>query len=197
MTAQIVLASRNRHKLQEISEILNLPVQLLSLADFPGVPEIEETGASFAENALLKAATVYHHTKIWTLADDSGLEVDALGGKPGIFSSRYSGKNADAARNNQKLLKALRKFPAAQRGAQFRCAVAIVGNGFQKVVEGTVRGTILTELRGGNGFGYDPLFVPQGYEQTFAELGNEVKNRISHRALALRKAAIILETLLR
>ncbi len=192
---RIVIATANAHKLAEIKEILrDLPLELLSLKDFPEISPIEETGETFEENALLKARTVYQRCGILTLADDSGLEVDAMDGRPGIYSARYAGKEHDYAANNALLLKELQDVPDVQRGAQFRCVVAIVNLDTEKIVEGIVRGTIINNLKGTNGFGYDPLFVPSGYDQTYAELGEEEKNRISHRAKAFQKAAQVLKT---
>lgn len=194
---RIVLGTHNAHKLFEISQILRgLPVEILTLNDFPGLPEAEETGQTFAENALLKARSAFAHTGLFALADDSGLEVDALDGAPGIYSARYAGAEKDYAANNRKLLEALKNVPDERRGAQFRCAAAIVGPGAEETAEGIVRGRIIREPRGGKGFGYDPLFAPEGYAHTFGELGEEIKNRISHRARAFRKARQILEKIL-
>ncbi len=194
--ARLVIATRNPHKLQEIKAILgDLPLKLFSLIDFPEIGEIEENGSTFEENALTKARTVFRATGLWTLADDSGLEVDVLGGAPGIFSARFAGKERDYDANNRKLLQFLEGEPLEKRGAQFRCVVAIVGPGFEKTVEGVVRGRIIDSLRGKGGFGYDPLFIPEGYQQTFAEMEPALKNRISHRAAAFKKAAEILSNL--
>ena len=194
---QLVIATSNKHKLNEINSVLaDTSWQILSLQDFPEIKPIDETGSTFRENALLKARTVFQHTLLLTLADDSGLEVDALAGAPGVTSARYAGPEHDYAANNCKLLKSLEGIPAGQRQAQFRCVVAIVGNGIEKIVEGVVRGQIIQELRGRSGFGYDPLFVPDGYDKTYAELGESIKNRISHRAIAFRKALILVEQLL-
>jgi XTP/dITP diphosphohydrolase len=161
--------------------------------DFPGITEVEETGETFAENALLKARTVFRETGIMTLSDDSGLEVDALRDAPGIYSARYAGEAKDSAANNRKLLQELQDVPEHEREAQFRCVVAIVGPNFEKVVEGIVRGTIMYEPRGTSGFGYDPLFTPEGFYQTFSEMGDTLKNQISHRSQAFRKAREVLE----
>jgi len=194
---QLVIATSNKRKLNEINSVLaDTSWQILSLQDFPEIKPIAETGSTFRENALLKARTVFQHTLLLTLADDSGLEVDALAGAPGVTSARYAGPEHDYAANNCKLLKSLEGIPAGQRQAQFRCVVAIVGNGIEKIVEGVVRGQIIQELRGRSGFGYDPLFVPDGYDKTYAELGEGIKNRISHRAIAFRKALILVEQLL-
>ncbi len=192
-TQTILLATRNKHKVEEIQHIwTNLPLRLLSLEDFPEIPEIEETGATLEENALLKAKTVFHHTRLLTIADDSGLEVDFLEGAPGVYSARYAGPAHDYAANNRKLLDALKDADDSQRRARFRCAAAIVGEDIEATVEGVVHGRIIRELRGQRGFGYDPLFVPDGYKQTFAELGESIKNQISHRSRAFRKAERVL-----
>jgi XTP/dITP diphosphohydrolase len=195
---KVVVATRNGHKLAEINAILKeLPVTLLSLLDFPEIPEIEENGSDFRENALIKARTVFRYTGVPALGDDSGLEVDALGGAPGIYSARYAGSAHDYDANNRKLLDALCEVPDEKRGARFRCTVAIVLKNVEQFVEGVVRGRIIRELRGTRGFGYDPLFVPDGYNKTYAELGDETKNRISHRAIAFQKAKFALEKLMK
>ncbi len=194
---KMVIATANAHKLSEISQILRgIPARILSLQDFPHIPPIVETGVTFQENALLKARTVYHATSLLTLADDSGLEVDALDGAPGIYSARFAGKAHDYPANNRKLLAALESLPDHQRGAQFRCVVALVGPEMERVVEGIVPGYIIRELKGSGGFGYDPLFVPRGYHQTFAEMDEALKNRISHRGIAFKKAEKILKKFL-
>lgn len=199
MNPTIVLGTRNPHKVKEITAILkDLPVRFESLLDYPGIEEIEETGCTFVENALIKARTVFGRTHQLTLADDSGLEVDALNGAPGIYSARYAGKDKDYNANNQKLLEEMKDVPPGNRGAQFRCVVAIVGPGFEQIVEGVLRGSIAFSPRGSTGFGFDPLFIPEGYEQTLAELGEAVKNQISHRARAFLKAKeIIIQKVLR
>ncbi|HFE64074.1 MAG TPA: XTP/dITP diphosphatase [Caldithrix sp.] len=194
---KIVIATSNEHKLKEILEILaGIEFEIHSLKDFPGIGEIAETGNSFRENAFIKASTVFRHTNLLTLADDSGLEVDALNGAPGIYSARFSGRERDYAANNTKLLRELKNVPEEKRGAQFRCVVAIVEHGVKEFAEGIVRGRIITELRGERGFGYDPLFIPDGFNKTYAELGEEVKNQISHRAKAFRAAKAILQEIL-
>ncbi len=196
MMQKIILATRNPHKVEEIAEILRaLPVRLHSLLDFPEIPEIAETGATFAENARLKAREVFRRTGWITLSDDSGLEVDALNGAPGVYSARYAGPEKHPTANNARLLAALKGVPPEQRTAQFRCAVVIAFPGGEEVVEGIVRGKIADAPRGTGGFGYDPLFIPEGYTQTFAELGAEIKNRISHRARAFIAAKNELERL--
>lgn len=194
---KIILATRNLNKLLEVREILSgLPLEIEALLDYPNIPEIKETGVTFVENALLKAATVFEFTHILSIADDSGLEVDALNGAPGVRSARFSGNHHDYSENNRKLLETLESVPEEERGAQFRCVAAIVGEGFKEIMEGIVRGKIISELRGSEGFGYDPLFVPEGFDRTFAELGEEVKNKISHRALAFEKVKEVLRRMI-
>jgi len=197
MKRQVVLGTHNPNKIREIRVILNgLALEILTMNDFPEIAEVEETGKTFAENALLKAWAVYQQSGILTLSDDSGLEVDALNGAPGIYSARYAGEAKDYAANNRKLLEELQDVPEHQREAQFRCVVAIVGPEVDQVVEGIVRGMIIYEPRGQHGFGYDPLFVPDGFSQTFSEMGDELKNQISHRSQAFRKARKVVEKIL-
>ena len=186
---KLLIATRNPHKLTEIRQILAVPaLELVSLGEFPDLPDVVEDGNSFEANAKKKAVTCALATGLWTLADDSGLEVDALGGAPGVRSARYAGEPVDNAANNRKLLNALKD--ATNRQARFRCTVALSDpKGHAWVVEGTCEGHIIEECRGTEGFGYDPMFVPQGYTATFSEMDGEAKNRISHRAAALRKAA--------
>ena len=186
----IVIASSNAHKVEEYRALLkDQDVELQSLADYPGFPGVEENGSTIAENASLKAAAVSKYCDAAAFADDSGLEVAALGGRPGIFSARYA--ENDAARR-QKLLGELEGV--TDRSARFVCVIAIAFNGeVIETFEGEVRGKILTEERGEGGFGYDPLFVPDGYDQTFGEMPQELKNRISHRAAAFRKAVEFIE----
>ncbi len=186
---KLLIATRNPHKLDEIRAILPAgSVELVSLDGFPDAPEVEEDGATFEANAVKKAMTLALVTRLWTLADDSGLVVPSLGGEPGVRSARYAGEPVSYQANNEKLLVALRA--AADRRARFHCALALASpSGRAQVVEATCPGRIIHELRGAQGFGYDPLFVPDGYEATFAEMNVADKNRISHRALALRKAS--------
>ena len=193
----VILATLNAHKLEEIRSILQgMPIELRSLTDYPAIGEIAETGVTFAENALIKARAVYAHTGVLTLSDDSGLEVDALNGRPGVYSARYAGPGKSTVANNALLLRELTDVARAGRGAQFRCVVAIAGPSYEKTVEGVVRGRIAISLQGTGGFGYDPLFVPEGYTQTFAKLGAVKKNRISHRGRAFRAARRLLESLI-
>ncbi|MFZ1080970.1 MAG: RdgB/HAM1 family non-canonical purine NTP pyrophosphatase [Candidatus Kryptoniota bacterium] len=193
---KIVLATHNRHKVEEIKEILSdLPIELLSLHNFPEIGEIMEDGTTLEENAKKKARTVYQQTNLLSLSDDTGLEVDALGGRPGVYSARYSSENATYQQNNEKLLHELKNVSIEKRSAKFRCAISVIGNGIDEIAIGEVRGRILTEARGKNGFGYDPLFVPNGFEKTYAEMDSELKNKLSHRARALQEAKKILRRL--
>lgn len=189
----MVVASLNPGKFKELKELLGpLPLELVPLSSFSNIPEIEESGATFAENALIKARIIARFTGQPALADDSGLEVDFLQGRPGVFSSRYAGPDATDEQNNLKLLQELAGAPVEKRGAAFRCVLALASpHGGEAVVEGTLRGTIGFEMRGEGGFGYDPLFVTET-GLTLAELPPEVKNKISHRARAATKLKDIL-----
>lgn len=195
----IVMATKNKNKVREIKKLLkNIPVNILSLEDGKwSVPEINEDGKTFKENAVKKAQAIANITGKIALADDSGLEVDALGGQPGLYSARFAGENASDRDNNVKLLNLMKSIPGDRRGAQFRSVIAIASpEGRIEVVEGVCRGDIGVSEKGGLGFGYDPLFVPAGYNKTFAELSMDVKNKISHRGRALEKAKLILERFL-
>jgi XTP/dITP diphosphohydrolase len=185
---KILVASRNKHKLEEIRAIFNLPnLILVSPDEIPGLPEVVEDGTSFQINAVKKAVTLAMFSRMWTIADDSGLEVDALGGAPGVHSARYAGEPVDYAKNNAKLLKEMEGLDT--RSARFRCVVALSSpSGRAQIVEGICEGHIITETRGQGGFGFDPVFIPDGYEQTFAEMPAGQKNSISHRGRALNKA---------
>lgn len=186
MVKKFFIASKNSGKIKEIRSILEgTGFELFSLIDAPNIPDIEETGATFEENAFLKAKAVYDIVKIPVLADDSGLEVDFLNGAPGIYSARYSGPGANDDKNNQKLLAELEDVEFSRRTARFRCVIAMYDGLSERCFEGTCEGHIITYKKGSNGFGYDPVFMPNGYNQTFAELNEAVKNRISHRARAL------------
>jgi XTP/dITP diphosphohydrolase len=190
-----VLATRNLGKVRELTEMLSdcRGLEVLSLVDFPDAPEVVEDGKTYEENAIKKATQIAEYTGLPTLADDSGLEVDALSGAPGIHSARYAGERASDAERIQKLLETLKDVPEPQRTARFQCTVAIVEPERQsRVAVGVCEGQIIREPRGAHGFGYDPVFVPLGYAQTFAELGDEVKNRISHRAKAFAKVKELL-----
>ncbi|HYM35568.1 MAG TPA: RdgB/HAM1 family non-canonical purine NTP pyrophosphatase [Steroidobacteraceae bacterium] len=184
----IVLASNNPGKIAELVELLAPHrVSICPLAQFTH-ESAEESGVTFRENALLKARFATNMAKMPAIADDSGLEVDALDGAPGVFSARYAGEQAGDAANNQKLLDALASVPDGQRGARFRCVLAYVhdANAEPLLAEGVWEGQILRSQRGTNGFGYDPLFLPAGSKKSSAELSREEKNRVSHRAQALR-----------
>jgi len=186
---KLLISTRNPHKLEEILAIFRAPdLALLSMRDIPDLPDVVEDGDTFEANATLKAVTLMEETGLWTLADDSGLEVTALGGEPGVYSARYSGEPVDYARNNTKLLANLED--KEDRSARFRCVVALAEPGGECLtVEGQCTGRIAEAPRGDSGFGYDPVFIPDGYDQTFAELAPALKNRISHRGNALKKAA--------
>ncbi len=191
----LVLATRNPGKIAEIKALLP-SVPVTPAASFAGCPEPDETGRTFEENALIKARAVSRYTGKTALADDSGLEVDALEGAPGVRSARYAGTDATDQDNIRLLLDALDGISDGGRTARFRCVVAVVvPDGRTWTAEGTCEGRILQTPRGDGGFGYDPLFVPAGYEDTFAELDAGVKNRISHRALALGRIADVLKAL--
>ena len=190
---EIVVATQNEGKLQEIKYLFReMEVKVTSLKDFPQVPVICESGLTFKENALIKAESVASFTKKITIADDSGLEVDSLDGKPGVYSARFAGENASDEENNKKLLRELEGVPTSKRGATFRCVIAIVNpNGKKGTVEGECRGIIQCKEKGEFGFGYDPLFLVPAYGKTFAELPSEIKNKISHRAEAIKKLKVV------
>jgi XTP/dITP diphosphohydrolase len=188
--ATLMLASRNRKKTLELADLLRpLGIRVISAADVPGVPEVDETGTTFAENAALKAREVARATQLWTLADDSGLIVDALGGQPGVISARYAGPGCTDEDNNARLLNELRDVPPERRGAQFVChlAVADPAGEIRLEIGACCRGRIVAEHRGGQGFGYDPLFWIPEYHRTFGELGLSVKRAVSHRARAMQR----------
>lgn len=180
----LTLSSGNPHKAQEIRALLGIPLR--TLREVPGAPDIEETGDTFEANARLKARGLSNFLCDWTLADDSGLAVDPLGGAPGVHSARYAGTHGDDAANNRKLLAALES--SSDRRAAFVCVLALCGpDGEEWIVRGECRGHIARAPEGEGGFGYDPLFVPTGYDHSFARLGADIKNRLSHRAVALRR----------
>ncbi|MDE2998362.1 MAG: XTP/dITP diphosphatase [Gemmatimonadota bacterium] len=193
----LTVATKNPGKLREIREILGSEARLLSLADFPDVGDIVEDGRTFEANAIKKALAVASQTGHVSLADDSGLEVDALDGAPGVYSARFAGEKATDEQNNRKLLRLLEDVPDAQRTARFRCVIAVgAPDGSVQTAEGTAEGRILHSPRGTGGFGYDPLFLVSGLRRTFAELPSEEKNRISHRGNALRSAYSMLSQFL-
>ncbi|MFH0821271.1 MAG: XTP/dITP diphosphatase, partial [Pseudomonadota bacterium] len=184
----IVPATKNAGKIKEIQDMMrDLPVTVRSLADFPDVPDVEEDGATFAENALKKARAISQATGLTAMADDSGLCVDALGGRPGVLSARYGGHFSSDMEKCLALLEELRDIPDEQRTARFVCVIALVDpTGRENVFEGTCEGIITREPHGGAGFGYDPVFYCEPLGCTFAELTRAEKNRVSHRGMALR-----------
>lgn len=183
---KLVFATNNAHKLEEVAAILGDKVELLSLNDINCHEDIPETADSLEGNALLKSLFVYQNYGMDSFGDDTGLEVEALNGAPGVYSARYAeGEGHDAQANMRKLLHELEG--KENRKAQFRTVISLILNREEHLFEGVIKGEIICERRGNSGFGYDPVFVPEGYDQTFAELGNEVKNQISHRALAVQK----------
>lgn len=184
----LIIATKNEGKYKEIKEMLSdLDLEFYSLNDLTELPEIEEIGSSYIENALIKARIVFERTKLPVLSDDSGLEVEALNFKPGIHSARFAGEPVNYKANNEKLLKLLKDVPEAERKARFVCAIAFKNSLREQVFEEICYGKIANTPRGNEGFGYDPLFIPDGYELTFAELNREIKNKISHRARAVEK----------
>jgi XTP/dITP diphosphohydrolase len=186
-TPRLIIATRNAHKTAEIRAMIGDRFEVLDVTSFPECPEIEETGTTFLENARLKAEGISRVIEGWVLSDDSGLEVDALGGAPGVWSSSFGGEEGNHALNNARLLREMEG--KADRRARFRCTMVLAQGGKEVAhFSGTVEGTIIADARGAKGFGYDPLFVPEGHAATFAELGDEVKNTLSHRARALTQA---------
>jgi XTP/dITP diphosphohydrolase len=186
----VVLGTRNAKKRQELVDLLTPHgFELRTLDDFPDAIEVEETGATFAENARLKASVQAKHLGVWVLGEDSGLAVDALGGRPGVFSARYSGPGATDESNNQKLLEELARTPWEKRTAHYTCHAALADTygAFRAESEGTCRGRIREAPAGSGGFGYDPLFEVVEYHRTFGELGPAVKAAVSHRARALQR----------
>jgi len=194
--ASVVLATANPGKLAELARILadeHADVTLMSLADFPGAPDVAETGATFAENALLKAHAIAEFTQLPAVSDDSGLCVDALNGMPGVLSARWSGRHGDDEANLRLVLGQVADVPDERRGARFVCVAALVlPGGGEHVTEGVVTGRLIREPRGENGFGYDPIFVPDGYDITTAEMAPADKDKISHRGRALRALAPVI-----
>jgi XTP/dITP diphosphohydrolase len=189
----LIVATRNAHKTQEIREMIGDRYKVLDANDFEALPAVEETGTTFLENATLKAVAISREVTGLTLSDDSGLEVDALGGAPGVWSSSYGGEEGNHPRNNARLMTEM--AGKTDRTARFRCTMVLAEGG--RVLadfSGTVEGRILEAPYGAGGFGYDPLFAPEGHEQSFAELGPEVKNALSHRGRALAKVVAWLES---
>lgn len=194
----VVLATRNAHKTEELSALLSkLPVRLLSFRDFPDMPDVVEDGETLEANAVKKALAVAAATGLPSLADDTGLEVEALAGAPGVRSARYAGESTDWEANNRKLLAELVGLPLERRAARFRCVMALATtDGAVTTAEGVTRGVILDEERGDGGFGYDPLFLPDGHARTYAEMTASEKNAVSHRGKAVIKARELILALL-
>lgn len=183
---KLVFATNNQHKLAEIRSILSTQVEVISLSDIACYDDIPETADSLEGNALIKARHIYNKYGLYCFADDTGLEVDALDGRPGVYSARYAGEGCSFADNVRKMLRELEGV-AEPRSARFRTVIALIDEEGEHLFEGSVEGDILTAVEGDGGFGYDPIFRPKGYEHSFATLGDELKNRISHRAKAVEQ----------
>ena len=192
---KLIFATHNQHKVEELKKLLPSNISILSLTDINCYEEIEETGTTLEENAKLKANFIKYKYGLDCFADDSGLEVDALGGSPGVFSARYAGDEKNNENNINKIWKELRDKDSTK--AQFRTVIAASFGSKISIYEGKVIGNLIFEKRGNHGFGYDPIFIPEGYTKTFAELGDAVKNKISHRALATQKFLVELPTYLK
>lgn len=182
---KLVFATNNQHKLDEVRKVVTGDFEIVSLSEIDCHDDIPETADTLEGNALQKARYIKEHFGYDCFADDTGLEVEALNNAPGIYSARYAGPGHDSEANMNKLLQEMKD--KENRKAQFRTAIALILNGKEYLFEGIVRGSIITEKRGNSGFGYDPIFVPENYTETFAELGNDIKNQISHRAEAVKK----------
>ena len=193
MKRNLVLATNKAHKLEEVAAILGDKVELLSLNDIDCHTDIPETAETLEGNALLKSSFIYRNYQLDCFADDTGLEVEALNGEPGVYSARYAGDGHNAEANMLKLLHNMEGIE--NRKAQFRTVFALIIDGKEHLFEGFIKGEIIKTRRGNSGFGYDPIFVPEGYSQTFAEMGNELKNQISHRAIATNKLCKFLNSI--
>lgn len=195
---ELLIATKNKGKVREIADLLKpMGIKVTCLLDHPNMPEIIEDGTTFRANAAKKAVVIAQHTGVLVMGEDSGLEVDALDGRPGVYSARYSGENATDESNNDLLIKELEGVPYARRTARYRSAMALADKDtLVDVVEGSCEGIIATERRGTNGFGYDPLFLIPSYQKTFGELDLSVKQTMSHRANALKKFLKLLENYL-
>lgn len=193
MKKKLVFATNNLHKLNEVSTILENKIELLSLNDINCHIDIPETSNTLEGNALLKAQYIYSNYKLNCFADDTGLEVEALNGEPGVYSARYAGDIHNSEANMLKLLHNMEN--KENRQAQFRTVISLILDETEYQFEGIIKGKIITEKRGASGFGYDPVFIPEGYNKTFAELGDEIKNKISHRAQAVNKLCKFLFTI--
>lgn len=195
---EIVIASTNTHKIREFRDMLkNIPnLDILSLNDFPEYVPPEETGSTFEENAIFKAVSAAKNLNRFVIADDSGLVVPALKGAPGVYSARFAGSHATDLDNRKKLLSEMANFVDEERNAYFECCIVLASpTGVEKAVKGICEGTIAMHDKGGSGFGYDPIFMKHGYNKSFAELGDAVKNRVSHRRKSLDKLLPFLEAL--
>lgn len=194
MMDTLVVASKNKNKIEEIAAIMkDINIKIVSPKDLGIDIDVEEDGSTFEDNAYKKAYEVMKITNMPTIADDSGLEVNAINGAPGVYSARFAGVHGDDRRNNEKLLELLKDVPDECRGARFVCVIALIyPDGRKRFVRGEIKGTIAHELHGSGGFGYDPLFIVPEYNKTFAELGSDIKNVISHRGKALRALKDIL-----
>lgn len=193
MKRKLVFATNNPHKLSEVSAILGDKIELLSLKQIGCDVDIPETADTLEGNARLKATFINHNYRLDVFADDTGLEIEALNNQPGVYSARYAGTDKDSKANMRKVLHELQGVE--NRKARFRTAISLILDGHEYLFEGIIHGHIIEEERGQAGFGYDPIFVPHGYNQTFAQLGDDVKNTISHRALAVNKLAEFLATI--
>ncbi len=192
---KLILATGNKGKIREINALFaDMDIVFIGLGEYPGLPEIIEDGNTFHENALKKAKAVYRYTGIVSVSEDSGLEVDALKGAPGVYSSRFASGDATDKENIEKLLHELAETPDERRTARFVSVLCLFDGEVERYFEGSVSGRIIHEPRGTSGFGYDPLFVPDNYDQTFAELGPDIKNSISHRAKSTAKLKAFLQT---
>ncbi|MCI6276644.1 MAG: XTP/dITP diphosphatase [Clostridium sp.] len=200
---KLIVASNNQHKIQEIKEILkDVSIEVVSLKDEGIFIEVEEDGMTFKENAYKKAKEIYDYLKtkgyenFIVMSDDSGITVDALNGEPGVYSARYAGEPSDSAKNNEKLLANLKDVPWEKRGGSFVCHISLIDDrGISYDAEGIVRGIVTKELRGKDGFGYDPLFYIEKYKKTFGEIQSDEKNKISHRSIALGKVRDIIKNM--
>lgn len=193
MKKMFVFATNNSHKLEEVKDILGNKIELLSMKEIGCFDDIPETDDTLEGNALLKARYIYKHFHVDCFADDTGLEVEALNGAPGVYSARYAGEGHNSEANMKKLLLELEGIE--NRKARFRTVFALIINGKEHLFEGIVKGNIIKVRKGTSGFGYDPIFIPEGYNQTFAEMGNDEKNKISHRAIAAQKLCKFLKSI--
>ena len=187
---KLIFATNNAHKLDEVQKIIGNKIQIVSLNDIGCTDEIPETTPTLQGNALQKAKYIFDKYRLNCFADDTGLEIDALKGEPGVYSARYAGEPQDAQKNRDKVLNKL--IDKTNKNAQFRTVIALILNGEEYFFEGVVKGKITNSEKGENGFGYDAIFIPEGYTETFAELASEIKNKISHRANAVEKLALYL-----